>query len=194
MEIQNVFNNFLCTDILDIDNNELVKYSYQEKEKSTGRIRSNRGGWQSNDLDLSDPNIQPLVNAITEKLNSLHLNLGFSEKYKQFIDNMWININPPGSLNLMHYHENSFFSGSYYVSTNAKTGSIHFVNPIPVHDWVISKEIIKDFNSFNSKAWEILPKSNLLVIFPAWLEHFVNENKSDVDRISISFNTKLSLR
>ena len=31
-------------------------------------------------------------------------------------------------------------------------------------------------------------KKDLLVIFPAWLEHEVGENTSSRDRISISFN------
>ena len=34
----------------------------------------------------------------------------------------------------------------------------------------------------------INPKNNLLLLFPSWLEHDVEENKSDDERISIAFN------
>jgi uncharacterized protein (TIGR02466 family) len=36
--------------------------------------------------------------------------------------------------------------------------------------------------------WEISPKENNIVLFPSWLEHYVSDNESDEDRISISFN------
>jgi hypothetical protein len=191
MKIENIFNSFVWSDTLDIDNTDLIKYAYQLQANNSGRIRSNRGGWQSQDLDLANTLIQPLIKTITEKINLLHIYLGFNDQLEQIIDNIWININPPGSYNEYHHHEFSFFSGAYYLSTTEQTGSIRFLNPIPVHDWVIPTNIIKEFNSFNSKSWEIIPKSNLLLLFPCWLRHGVNENTSNVDRISISFNTQL---
>ena len=48
----------------------------------------------------------------------------------------------------------------------------------------------EDRNIWNSKAWYIPVEKNVLVLFPSWLEHSVEENKKQTtDRISISFNT-----
>ena len=38
----------------------------------------------------------------------------------------------------------------------------------------------------------ILPKENMLVVFPAWVPHAVEINLSDEERISLSFNFKLN--
>tara|TARA_Y100000746_G_C15417425_1_gene412840 strand:- start:1030 stop:1185 length:156 start_codon:yes stop_codon:yes gene_type:complete len=37
----------------------------------------------------------------------------------------------------------------------------------------------------------IVPKENMLVVFPAWLPHALEINLSDEERISLSFNFKL---
>ena len=41
----------------------------------------------------------------------------------------------------------------------------------------------------NSGEWTIVPKPNILLVFPAWVWHKVLMNKEDTDRISLSFNT-----
>ena len=38
----------------------------------------------------------------------------------------------------------------------------------------------------------ILPKENMLVVFPSWVPHAVEINLSDEERISLSFNFKLN--
>lgn len=35
------------------------------------------------------------------------------------------------------------------------------------------------------------PKIGGLVVFPAWLHHYVNDNHSEIDRFSIAFNTHI---
>ena len=43
-------------------------------------------------------------------------------------------------------------------------------------------------------AWELIkypPKEGDICIFPAFFEHWVEENQSDEDRISVSFNVEL---
>ena len=35
---------------------------------------------------------------------------------------------------------------------------------------------------------EIIPQENMMIMFPSWLEHDVQMNKTDIERISISFN------
>jgi uncharacterized protein (TIGR02466 family) len=43
----------------------------------------------------------------------------------------------------------------------------------------------------NSSVHTIPPEVGKLIIFPSWLDHGVNPNLSDTDRISMSFNINL---
>jgi ectoine hydroxylase-related dioxygenase (phytanoyl-CoA dioxygenase family) len=43
----------------------------------------------------------------------------------------------------------------------------------------------------NSPVQFIVPEAGTLIIFPSWLEHGVNQNLGNADRISIAFNINL---
>ena len=47
---------------------------------------------------------------------------------------------------------------------------------------------IKNYTDTSAVITEITPKEGDLLIFPAYLPHSVEENKSDEDRVIISFN------
>ena len=51
------------------------------------------------------------------------------------------------------------------------------------------ESIIEKWNGITSGEWRTEPKPNILIVFPAWIEHKVLMNKEDTDRISLSFNT-----
>ena len=67
--------------------------SYCDKIRNTqgGRVLTNKGGYQSNNLNLADPELQPLISHLeTEALN-------YNRIYENTIDslkvtNLWINI------------------------------------------------------------------------------------------------------
>ena len=50
-----------------------------------------------------------------------------------------------------------------------------------------SNNKINKNNLFNSN-YHVHPKQGLLVIFYAWINHFVEQNLSEKDRLSLSFN------
>jgi ectoine hydroxylase-related dioxygenase (phytanoyl-CoA dioxygenase family) len=52
---------------------------------------------------------------------------------------------------------------------------------------------MKEANNFTSSVWSYGPVAGDLIIFPAYLSHFVESNMSAEDRISIAFNTALRL-
>jgi hypothetical protein len=52
---------------------------------------------------------------------------------------------------------------------------------------------MKGNNNFTSSFWSYGPVAGDLIIFPAYLSHFVESNMSVEDRISIAFNTSLQL-
>ena len=56
---------------------------------------------------------------------------------------------------------------------------------------VIRSPIISSSNKLNSTIFNISPKEGLLVLFPSYLHHSVNLNKSEEERMVISFNINL---
>ena len=48
---------------------------------------------------------------------------------------------------------------------------------------------VEESNLYNSMGWQIPNENFKLILFPSYLEHFVESNKSDTPRISLSMNT-----
>jgi hypothetical protein len=44
---------------------------------------------------------------------------------------------------------------------------------------------------FNANKWHIEPEPGKLIIFPSWLMHYVEDNNSQEDRLSMAFNIAL---
>jgi len=92
----------------------------------------------------------------------------------------WINMTSNGTAQEWHTHANSHISGVYYHNTVIEHGGIIFKNPNPyVH-----------MNLFpgNNPGIHFHPEPNTLFLFPSWMEHKTDKNRSDSQRISIAFN------
>ncbi len=53
------------------------------------------------------------------------------------------------------------------------------------------REIVEQDNEITANYINFIPKSNVLLIFPAWLEHKVGNNLKNDSRISVSFNSSI---
>ena len=191
MQVVPIFINFLATETLRIDNAKLEKYCYALKSASSGRVVSNGGGWQSNNLDLEAPELQELLKAISEKLNELHRYFSFSETMHQSILEGWFNINKKGDFNYSHNHPGTFFSCCYYVNGGQNKGNIEFITPIEAHAYTIHNHMVAGHNSYTGHGLSIPPITGQLLIFPPWVHHLVRQNETDEDRISIALNSKI---
>ena len=114
------------------------------------------------------------------------------EKQTVKIDNMWAIINIGGSANLRHQHGNSTISGAYYVRAPENSGDIVFYDPRPAA--VYSHPTVTNPNLLNAQINGIKPKEGALVLFPSYLDHSVNENLSNGERIVISFNIRIQIK
>lgn len=188
MEITQAFISIVAVDNLNIDSEKISNFCYEIQKRDSGKIESNEGGWQSNELRMSET--FPILSAmIDERLNMVYGELGFKNEYRCNIDNAWININKNKDFNYVHEHTRSFLSGVYYAKAPKNCGNLVLKTPVMTLMHYIDPKFIKEFNSFNSCAMEITPETNKLVIFPSWLLHYVKPNLSSSDRISIAFNT-----
>ena len=89
----------------------------------------------------------------------------------------------------MHIHSNSYISAAYYVKAPEKCGDIVFYDPRQSR--LVRKPKISKLNNLNGEEVNIKPTDGLLVLFPSYLYHSVNENLSNEERIVISFNVDL---
>jgi len=112
--------------------------------------------------------------------------LNFKQNYT-YDHQAWLNISPPGASNKIHFHANCHFSGVYYISLKApECGSIFFRDP-RVASRMMTYPAEKP-TAFTAEEVQLHPEEGRMYVFPGWLEHGVEENTSDRDRIGISFN------
>ena len=172
-------------------NQKMLSYINKLKDKDpNGKIKSNMIGWHSQNFNLQDNDPQFFINSISKMLNESLTDMGWDLKKNELkISGMWTIINPYQASNARHIHSNNFISAAYYVKAPENSGDIVFHDPRSAN--VIKTPIINIQNKLNSNTFNITPKEGLLVLFPSYLHHSVNMNKSSGDRIVISFNINL---
>ncbi len=175
--------------------NELM-FNYiksQQKSDEIGINKSNVKGWHSKDFDLNDKDPQTFIAFILPAIEQVMTDMNW-DKIKQTakINNMWAIINTGGSANLRHQHGNSTISGAYYVRAPINSGDIVFYDPRPAP--VYSHPNVTNPNILNAQVNGVSPKEGALVLFPSYLDHSVNENKSAEERIVISFNIRIQMK
>jgi uncharacterized protein (TIGR02466 family) len=142
----------------------LDKCVSMEKDEE-GVIKSNVGGWQGDNIFLPEvfPEladfIQNCMIKVTEDCVPCDIKL----------QNSWVNINREGDSNLVHKHPGSEWSSTFYLKVPG--GGIVFEDP-RVAKSMGDAELFKPESPLSSsKTYHPMPGD--LVIFPAWLSHFV---------------------
>ena len=172
-------------------NEKMFKYikSLQKKDRS-GINRSNLLGWHSKDFDPELEQPRFFINSISPQLNSVLTDMGWNIKNQEVkITGMWAIINKKNASNSMHIHSNNYISAAYYVKAPKNCGDIVFYDPRFATTYRYPK--ISKTNKLNSNIVSFQPKEGMLVLFPSYLQHSVNVNKTDKERIVISFNINL---
>lgn len=166
------------------NNSELKRYAYQRQSADAGRVVSNHGGYQSSDIMSGDSTeIDTLAAGISAEISACAKQVGLPQLQ---LYNIWLNINPPNSYNHLHNHVGSVLSGVYYVDAQEGQGNIQFERS-DSGEYHIPAEVEKDTYYTSTRA-SYAAKTGALYIFPGWLKHSVQSNRSTADRISISFN------
>ena len=172
-------------------NEKMFRYikSLQKKDRS-GINRSNLLGWHSKDFDLELEEPRFFINSISPQLNSVLTDMGWDIKNQEVkITGMWAIINKKNASNSMHIHSNNYISAAYYVKAQKNCGDIVFYDPRFAATYRYPK--ISKTNKLNSNIVSFQPKEGMLVLFPSYLQHSVNANKTNQERIVLSFNINL---
>lgn len=165
--------NVICN--LDLDRLNKKCLEFQKNNKS--EKHSNVGGYQGQNF-IDDE----LFSVITENIPKVD-----DKVLHKFGIYSWLNINKKGDFNSRHCHDpykGIFLCGVFYVKTPKNSGDILFHDPRP------HIALSPDMKFYTNSTYYVpfTPIENQLLIFPPWLEHEVERNLSDEDRISISFN------
>jgi len=118
--------------------------------------------------------------AAAQVLQALHI------QHPLAITGCWANVNAPGTGHRLHSHRNNYLSGAYYVQVHDGADSINFFDPRPQAG--VMRPTTAQPTEYNTEvaAVRVIPGS--LILFPAWLQHAVDTNRSGLPRISVSFN------
>lgn len=109
----------------------------------------------------------------------------------------WANVNRFGDYHDLHNHPHAYLSGTYYVVVpqdseklpgrrDRRPGAISFYDPRAQANMTA----IKGDPQIEAE-YTLLPESGTILLWPAFLHHFVHPNLSREPRISISFNLVL---
>mgnify|MGYP001268247837 CR=1 FL=1 len=162
-----------------------IKDSQNNDQK--GIHKSNIKGWHSKDFSLQENETKNFINFILPSIEKVIIDMNWERKKQSIkISNMWAIVNIGGSTNLRHQHGNSTISGAYYVRAPKNCGDIVFYDPRPAPVFYSPEAISPNF--LNAQVNGISPKEGALILFPSYVDHSVNENLSNEERIVISFN------
>ena len=102
------------------------------------------------------------------------------------MSNSFLNIMKKEGFQFSHKHPYSAISGVYYYSAVESDATITFENPNIIADF------IDPAGQLLSNTATFMPKTSRLLLFPSWLTHRVNLHTSDLNRIAIAFNFKIT--
>tara|TARA_Y200000002_G_C22628709_1_gene641450 strand:- start:524 stop:1120 length:597 start_codon:yes stop_codon:yes gene_type:complete len=175
-------------------NEEMYKFiKSKQKNDEIGIKKSNVKGWHSKDFDLNDKEPQNFIAFVLPSIEQVMNDMNWDKKRQiAKVNNMWAIINKGGSANLRHQHGNSTISGAYYVRAPINSGDIVFYDPRPAP--VYSYPNVVNPNLLNAQVNGVNPKEGSLVLFPSYLDHSVNENLTNEERIVISFNIRIQMK
>ena len=161
---------------------DYIEYINEMCENQPSVKKSNYGGWQSHD-DLHKEGIfQELKNSIDHVVNKCVPNTN--------VESLWANVNNHKDFNMQHNHE-GLLSGVFYLKVPENSGNLVLVNPKSKMNHCYYSKTLSQYIPSLKHDFVIKPEPLAVVIFPSWLEHYVEPNLSTSSRISVSFNIEI---
>lgn len=163
------------------------------KDKDIGISKSNCIGWHStgNLFHFFPVELDELHQVITQFISDYVAELNPTANQVSVELFAWANILEKGGYHNVHNHPNCHLSGVYYINPgepdphNLNSGLIGFSDPRAGASMVSSSYL--DFGA----SYQYTPEAGMLLMFPAYLSHWVHPFTGEGKRITISFNAKL---
>lgn len=137
---------------------------------------------------LNDEKMKDMRSMCEKQLNIFTKEiLGINQEF--YITNSWLTKGKRNTFHHKHAHQNSIFSGVFYINASPEMGNIEFHGtPGFQRDFNFGYDI-KNYNVYNSKYWWIPANTKSLIIFPSWIPHSTSMNDTDETRIMLGFNS-----
>ena len=177
--------------IIDNENNDKIK-NYLVKHCIYLSNKKERGGkdWVANSTYntlntyniINDDKFNLLNKWVLEKINNYKNKLNILNNLK--MEGGWFNIYKKNDYQEFHDHGEHSLSAVYFLKSNPKKDAkLIFKNPIP------NSYNMPEYNFINFSQKAIYePVPGRLIIFPSYLEHCVEQQKTNNIRISIAYN------
>lgn len=108
------------------------------------------------------------------------------------ITNSWIIRCPTESKHHLHNHPNSIFSAVYYINADDDSSDMVFHYDTTYNTDHKFTYTFSEMNQYNSGNLTLKPKTGDFLVFPSYLKHKVTPNKSQNERVILSFNSFLT--
>ena len=172
--------NLLLIDNIGVNIKPLYEYILKDYHENETRIYQMRELYKHKIFDDLIMQIQ---------MNSTNFCSMLKYKYENLkVTDVWANVLQPGEMHPPHTHSNNILSGVFFLTGGS---NIVFTDP---RAQATTIDPVKEFtmDNCNNVEYQALPKR--MIIFPAWLQHWVPVNKMNVPRVSISWNVMLEGR
>ena len=189
MEAEAIFQTRLYRSTLDIDNEALLAdiKAWREADPE-GLPRSNGGAsWHSQINAWERPAFASLVQGVLDAATELLIEERAMGGSSARLTSMWVNWLDEGGYNSVHGHGNTVLSGVYYVAGSGPP--LALLDPSPAaHALGIQRQ-------GGSKCHYTEPtKAGKLLMFPGYVQHYVDPHPGPGPRISVSFNINQAMK
>lgn len=116
--------------------------------------------------------------------NDVRIGTGYEFNKNLSLTYMWFNFNKPTAYQGKHHHAKHLLAGTYYLKVPKASGMIRFYNPLQLA-YYLDREVYEDTMLVSQTSIPV--QEGDLLIWPGWMDHEVESNKSTDDRITISF-------
>ena len=159
--------------------NYVKRSSSQEDFERFGVTSFNSGSLTDN------PEWKDVLGFLYDFASTMIASVNTSSSAVAFI-NSWVTIYPPGTYVPEHIHANSMLSGIFYARVPEGAGNLILKDPASVAKTMF----IRDYWGFPTvqTVHTHTVEEGQMIIFPSWLPHMTELNRSTGDRIMVSFN------
>jgi hypothetical protein len=151
------------------------------------------------------PAFAPLIGVLLEQARAYLEAVGFDPtRVALHLQRCWPVVSEPGQLVGRHHHPNAHLSGVYYLNGDGsgRSGCLRLFPPCQSNELVPGLavghggpiRVDRDPGALWNAPWvDLAPRAGLLVLFPAHVDHAVQENQHPEEcRFSISFDLVLT--
>ena len=146
-------------------------------------------GWQSQQALHERKDFGDLVACVRRSVRSILRFLRTGHDAFE-ITACWATVLARGAAHKLHSHPNNFLSGVYYVRTRPGADTINFHDPR--RQATVIRPPVVALTAENTDQVVVKVRDGALLMFPSFLEHSVDANASEEERISVSFNVMFS--